>query len=107
MFCSDPIERVHLVSTTESDRKNANKIAKLLLNEKLTPCVTFKDIESCFWWEGSINESKEVQIIIKCKEENIEEVFKMISNNHSYELPEIICFPVSTSKDYYQWVYSF
>ena len=38
---------------------------------KFTPCVTFKDIESHFWWEGEINKSKEVQLIIKCKEDNI------------------------------------
>ena len=36
--------------------------------------MSFKNIESNFWWEGDINQSKEVQLIIKCKEENLNNV---------------------------------
>tara|TARA_Y100001968_G_scaffold191698_1_gene175642 strand:+ start:437 stop:760 length:324 start_codon:yes stop_codon:yes gene_type:complete len=98
---------IYFIITTEKDKNNANKIAKLLLGEKLIPCVTFKNIESSFWWEGEINKIKEVQLIFKCKEENINKVCKKISENHSYEVPEIIYFPVSVTKGYYHWVNSF
>ena len=107
MTSSDFIEGIYLVITTELDKKNAYKIVNLLLREKLIPCITLRDIESHFWWEGEINQSEEVQLIMKCKEENIKEVCKKISENHSYDLPEIIYFPVSSKKDYHQWVYSF
>ena len=93
---------IYVIITTEIDKKNAFKIAQLLLDEKLIPCVNFKNIESKFWWKGEINQSKEVQLIIKCKEENINKVCNKISTNHSYELPEIIYFPVSASKNYYK-----
>ncbi len=98
---------IYLIMTTEADKKKAYKIADLLLGEKLIPCVTFKDIESHFWWEGKINQLKEVQLIVKCKEENINKVCKKISQNHSYEVPEIIYFPVSTNKSYHDWVSTF
>ena len=98
---------IYLVKTNEADEKNAYKIANLLLEEKLIPCVAFKNIESSFWWEGEITQSKEVQLMIKCKKENINKVCNKITENHSYELPEIICFPVSANKDYYQWVNSY
>ena len=98
---------IYFVITNEVDKKNACKIADLLLREKLIPCVTFKNIESHFWWKGEINKSKEVQLIIKCKEENINKVCEKISEYHSYEVPEIIYFPVSASKDYHHWVNSF
>ena len=101
---SDSKQLMFLIITTEADKKNANKIANALLEDKLIPCVTFKNIESYFWWEGEINQSKEVQLIIKCKKGNVNKVCKKISKYHSYKLPEIICFPVSTSKDYYEWV---
>ena len=97
---------IYLVLTTEVDKKNAYKIADLLLGEKLVPCISFKNIESFFWWEGEINKLKEIQLIIKCKEDNINEVCKKISECHSYEVPEIIYFPVSANKDYYHWVNS-
>ena len=48
-------QEIYLVITTECDKKNASKLANQLLKEKLIPCVTFKNIESHFWWEGNIN----------------------------------------------------
>ena len=106
MVYSKSNQVIYLIITTEEDENNARKIANLLLSEKLVPCVTFKNIESQFWWEGEINQSKEVQLIIKCKEENIARVCKKISEFHSYEVPEIIYFPVSANKDYTHWVNS-
>ena len=97
---------IYFVITTEKDKNNAFKIANILLAEKLIPCITFKDIESHFWWEGEINEVKEVQLIIKCKAENINKVCEKISEYHSYEVPEIIYFPVSANKNYHHWVSS-
>ena len=107
MLYSNVNQIIYIVLTTEADKKTACKISNILLLEKLTACVTLKNIESHFWWEGEINKSKEVQLIIKCKEQNINKVCERISEFHSYEVPEIIYFPVSASKDYHHWVNSF
>ena len=107
MVCSDSNQLIYFVITTESDKNNAKKIANRLLIDRIIACVTFKNIESFYWWEGEINQSKEVQLIIKCKEKNIEKVCRKISEYHSYKLPEIIYFPVTANKDYYHWVNSF
>ena len=107
MFNSAFNKLIYFVITTESDLKNAYKIANLLLVEELIPCVTFENVESRFWWGGEINQSREVKLIIKCKEENIKKVCNKISECHSYEVPEIIYFPVSANKVYYNWVNSF
>ena len=107
MLDFDSNRLIYLIKTTEIDKKHAYQIANLLLGEKLVPCITFENIESHYWWKGEINQSKEVQLIIKCKEENINKVCDKISECHSYDVPEIIYYPVSSSKDYYQWVKSF
>ena len=106
MSLSDFNQEIYFVITTEADKQNASKLADLLLREKLIPCVTFKNVESHFWWKGEINQSKEVQLMIKCKEENVNKVCNKISEWHSYELPEIIYFRVSANKSYHQWVNS-
>ena len=106
MAIADFNKEIFLIITTESDKKNAFKLANLLLEEKLIPCVTFKNIESNFWWEGDITQAKEVQLMIKCKEENVNKVCKRISECHSYEVPEIIYFRVLANKDYSHWVNS-
>ncbi len=107
MDIPDSEYQIYLVMTTEIDKKKALKIAKILLREKLIACLTYKKVESRFWWKEKISRSKEVQLIMKCKKENINVICKKIIENHSYELPEIIYFPVSTTKDYYHWVNSF
>ena len=99
-------QELYLVLTTEIDKETACKLANLLLNEKLIPCVTFKNIESYFWWKGNINKSKEVQLMIKCKKENVSKVCNKIAEWHSYEVPEIIYFRVSAEKNYHYWVNS-
>ena len=106
MALSDVNQEIYLVITTESDKKNASKLANLLLKEKLIPCATLQDIESHFWWEGNINQSKEVQLMFKCKKENVNKVCNKIADWHSYEVPEIIYFRVSANKNYHHWVNS-
>ena len=106
MSFSDFNQGIYIVITTEEDKKKASKLADLLLREKLIPCVTFKNVESHFWWEGDINQSKEVQLMIKCKEDHLNKVCNMISDWHSYEVPEIIYFRVSANKNYHYWVNS-
>ena len=106
MELSDFNQEIYLILTTEVDKKNASKLANLLLEEKLIPCVSFKNIESYFWWEGNINQSQEVQLMIKCKKENVNNVCNKIAEWHSYEIPEIIYFRVSANKKYNHWVNS-
>ena len=106
MVLSDFNQEIYLIITNEVDTKNASKLANLLLREKLIPCVSMKNIESNFWWEGNIKKSKEVQLIIKCKKENINKVCNKIAEWHSYEIPEIIYFRVSANTNYYNWVNS-
>ena len=106
MSLTNSKKEIYLVITTEKDKKNASKLANLLLREKLVSCVNFKNIESYFWWEGNINRSEEVQLLIKCKQENINEVNNKISEWHSYKLPEIIYFRVLANKNYHDWVNS-
>tara|TARA_Y100001968_G_C19278959_1_gene678200 strand:- start:198 stop:521 length:324 start_codon:yes stop_codon:yes gene_type:complete len=106
MSLSNFNQDIYLIITTESNKENASKLANQLLIEKLIPCVSFRNVESYYWWEGNINQSKEVQLIIKCKKDNIINVCKKISDWHSYEIPEIIYFRVSANKIYHQWVNS-
>ena len=51
MASSEFNKEIYLVITNEVDKKNAARLADLLLQEKLIACVTFKNIESHFWWE--------------------------------------------------------
>ena len=102
----ESFQNIYIVFTTESNQENAKLIANLLLKERLIACVTFNKIESHFWWEGEINQSKEVQLMMKCTKEKIYKVCQKIAEYHSYDVPEIIYFNVSTSQKYFNWLSS-
>ena len=106
MALSEFNQEIYLIITTEVDKKKASKLAELLLRDKLIACVNFNKIESHFWWKGKISKSKEVQLMMKCKEENLNMVCNKISDWHSYEIPEIIYFRVSANENYYHWIKS-
>jgi len=55
--------------TTESNKKNALRVAKLLIQNKLAACVSIKQIFSIYEWDDDIEETKEFEITIKSKPE--------------------------------------
>tara|TARA_Y100001968_G_scaffold106325_1_gene96141 strand:+ start:209 stop:532 length:324 start_codon:yes stop_codon:yes gene_type:complete len=106
MSKSDFRKEIYIIITNEKNKKKACKLGNLLLKDKLISCVSFKDIESHFWWEDKINKSREVQLMIKCKKENVYKVCNKISDWHSYQVPEIIYFSVSSNEKYHYWINS-
>ena len=60
---------VLVLITTESNKKNALRVAKLLLQNKLAACVSIKQIFSIYAWDDEIAETKEFEITIKSKPE--------------------------------------
>ena len=49
-----------ILITTEPNKKNAKNLAKLLVKKKLAACVSLKNIDSIYEWQGIIEECKEV-----------------------------------------------
>ena len=95
-----------LILVTAKDIKEARKIAKALVSNKLAACVSIVGkIESIFWWKGKIDSSSETLLIIKSKEIKLPKIIKLVKSLHSYDLPEIITLPISSGlKPYLNWI---
>ncbi len=93
-----------LVITTEKDKGTADRLAKILLNEKLAGCISHFEVNSSYLWHGSIEESKEVKMIIKTRQGNLRKLISRIESMHSYEVPELIYFSAVTSEKYLEWL---
>ena len=98
------LEEMYLLQTTERDYQNAKKLAYLLLNKKITACISFNQIKSSYWWEGDIETTHEFQLIIKTLGKNLQELIDIIKQNHSYEIPELIYWRVTADKSYMSWL---
>ena len=90
--------------TTESSKKNASRLAKLLVKNKLAACVSMKEIFSIYEWDNNIEETKEFEITIKSKPEFKENLIDFLYKNSTYKVPQIIYKTYNTEMKYYDWI---
>jgi periplasmic divalent cation tolerance protein len=97
-----------VVLVTAKDKKEAEKIARGLLEAKLIACANIVEgVQSLFWWQGKIDSSKEVLLVLKTKKILFKKVSIKVKSLHSYQTPEIIALPIAAgSEDYLQWINS-
>ena len=99
------IQYIQVCTTTEKE-KDAEKIAKIVIEKRLGACVQIiGPIKSFYWWKEKIETAEEWLLFIKTKKELYEELEKVIKEIHPYEIPEIISVPILLgSKDYLEWL---
>ena len=96
--------RVVIVLTTETNTAVADNLAEQILKRKLAACVSLREVQSHFWWKGKLDKNKEVQLMIKTREEILTDLFKIINQFHSYKTPEILYWKISASTSYKEWI---
>ena len=90
--------------TTESSKKNALQIAKLLIQNKLAACVSIKQIFSIYKWDDDIEESNEFEITIKTKLEFKDYLIEFLNKNSTYDVPQIIYKKYYAEMKYCDWL---
>ena len=89
--------------TTESNKKNALRVAKLLIQNKLAACVSIKQIFSIYKWDNDIEETKEFEITIKSKLEFKDCLIDFVNKNSTYDVPQIIYKKYYSEMKYFDW----
>ena len=95
---------VLVIITTESNRANALRMAKLLIQNKLAACVSIKQICSIYEWDDDIKETKEFEITIKSKPELKDNLIDFLNKISTYDVPQIIYKKYSSEEKYYHWI---
>jgi periplasmic divalent cation tolerance protein len=95
-----------IVYTTCSDPLEAEKLARRLIEARLAACVNvIPSIVSYYRWQGKIENSAEVLLLIKTARARVDAVRVELEKSHSYELPELIVAPiVDGSVNYLAWL---
>ena len=95
-----------LVSTSFEDKKHAEKLVAILLQERLIACGQITGpVISSYWWNGSITVSTEFILSMKTTAAHFERLERAIRANHSYEIPEIVAVPITNmNDDYRSWM---
>ena len=95
-----------MVFVAARDGVEGEKIARSLLDRKLAACCNIvKDVRSFYWWQGKVEDSPEVLVVIKTRQELFSNIAGEVKRLHSYEVPEIVMLPIIEGDgDYLRWI---
>jgi len=98
----------YLLFSTVGSQKNAEKIANILIRKELAACVNIiPKVHSFFKWRGAVDKAHELLLVIKTDFYHLKKVERTIRKYHSYEVPEIIGWPIAYGhKPYLTWLSS-
>ncbi|MGH8670130.1 MAG: divalent-cation tolerance protein CutA [Burkholderiales bacterium] len=95
-----------LVLTNLPDRASAERLADLLLEQRLAACVNIlAPCRSVYRWKGAVQHDEEHPMLIKTSAERYPALEQALRQGHPYELPEIIAVPIERGLPaYLEWV---
>lgn len=97
---------VLVVLSTTPTQQAARQLAQTLVQERHAACCTILPaVGSVYRWQGKVEESEEVLVLIKTTQEQYPQLQQRIQELHPYQLPEIIALPVVAGlAEYLGWV---
>ena len=94
------------VLVTAPDAATAESLAEAVVGERLAACANLvPGVVSVFRWEGEVQRSEEVLLLLKTTADRTEELRQRVVALHPYEVPEVLVLPVEGGHEPYQaWV---
>jgi len=98
--------KTNLIYITTPTKDEARAIAKELVSNRLAAGVNIIDgINSIYWWDGKIQDEKEVILIAKTREALVPELIEKVKSMHSYHCPCVVSLPVlDGNKAFLDWI---
>ncbi|WP_030920997.1 divalent-cation tolerance protein CutA [Streptosporangium amethystogenes] len=94
------------VRVTTSSREEAERICSAVVGRRLAAdCQIIAPIESVYWWEGEIQRSQELLLLMKTTVKRFEDLARRVRELHSYQVPQIVAVPLTVGNtDYLDWI---
>ena len=93
-----------LALTTEANLQLAEQLAATLVERRLAACVAVKPVTSIYRWQGQIERSDEVQILIKSHPSHAAALEQAVQELHSYTTPQWLVWAAEASGAYDAWL---
>ena len=88
------------------DVRQARRIARALVGERLAACVNVvPGVSSIYRWKGEVEEAREALLLVKSTSARARRLEARVKALHSYETPEVVTLKVAGgSADYLRWL---
>ena len=95
-----------IVLVTAPDLKTARALANAALSARLIACANLvPKVESHYRWQGNIESSSEVLLILKTTKSRLTALEKLVFAKHPYDTPEFLVLPLRAGSDkYLNWL---
>lgn len=93
-----------LALTTEASEARAEALAEALLERQLAACVALTPLRSLYRWQGELECSQEVQLLIKTHPSQLQDLELAVRELHSYDTPEWLHWPAEAGPAYAAWL---
>jgi len=96
------------VLVTAPDAKTGRRLARAALQARLVACANLiPQIESHYWWQGKVESSAEVLLVLKTAKTKLKRLEKLILQLHPYDTPEFLALPLTVGNEaYLAWISS-
>lgn len=94
-----------MIEVAFNSEEEVKLIKERLLKEKLVASLQVIVSDSSWNYNGELESDNEYLVFMKTKESLVNEVYEVIKEIHSYNVPEFAVFLLtSPSKDYLDWI---
>jgi periplasmic divalent cation tolerance protein len=78
-----------------SDRDEAERIGRVIVEERLAACVNILGpCHSIYWWQGKVETAGEVPALFKTRLDRADALIARVTELHSYDVPAIAVWPI-------------
>jgi len=92
-----------IVFNTVPNPEEGETLARVMVEAKLAACVQILPrMTSVYFWEGEVQTENEHLLLIKTTEDKYEELEEFLTENHSYDVPEIVAVKAENASEPYQ-----
>ena len=95
-----------IVLTTLPGADEARAFVRQMVETRVAACGTILPTgSSVYWWDGSVEEATEVQVILKTRRDRFAALAAAVRQHHPYDVPELLALPVVDGLPaYLEWV---
>jgi periplasmic divalent cation tolerance protein len=100
------VTQFKLILVTTPDLKTARRLARAALAARLIACANLvPKIESHYRWQGKLERSAEVLMVMKTRQARVAALEKLIVAKHPYDTPEFVVLNLAGgAKKYLEWL---